>query len=265
MAKVLIMGVVNVTPDSFTDGGSFLDPGAAADHALSLIAQGADIVDLGAESSRPGAAPVTVAEEWRRLEPVLKRLAATRTSITISVDTYKPEIMMRAADCGASVINDIHGAERVPEERLRQLAVRGMSYIAMHMIGDPQTMQTAPLDADASVSVVTRFFAERRERLGAAGFPVEKVWLDPGIGFGKTDAGNLALLRLSMRRANDLNIAVGISRKSFIGRMMGIPSPVERDPASKMLELGLMLSGVRMIRTHDVENLAKLRAMVTDA
>jgi dihydropteroate synthase len=257
----LIMGIVNVTPDSFSDGGAYFDHGAAAAHAEELIAAGADVVDCGAESSRPGAKPVPEAEEWRRLSPLLERLARSGAKAQISVDTYKPEIMRRAADHGATFINDIRGAATLSDAFLAELAQKGMSYIAMHLAGDPQTMQQSPLSGAQAYRSVSEFFTKAGSRLKAAGFPPERIWLDPGIGFGKDDSGNLSLLRLAIEQSASANVVVGVSRKAMLGRMLGIDDPKARDAPSKTLELGLMLAGVSMIRTHAVADLARMRSM----
>jgi len=260
MSQVLIMGVLNLTPDSFSDGGQFIGSRDAATHAQQLIDDGADIVDLGAESTRPGSKVISEAEEWRRLGPVL--LEVLNMGVLVSVDTYKPGIMRRAVDAGAQYINDVRGGALLRDDELTVLAKTGISYVAMHGSPGFETMQIAPLDAERAVQAVDTFFAGAHARLLNAGFAPSRIWLDPGIGFGKNDRANLALLRLSMQRASAYNLTLGVSRKSFIGRLLGIESPRERDQPAKMLELGLMLGGVKMIRTHDVKALARIRALM---
>lgn len=268
------MGVVNVTPDSFSDGGLHLDADKAVETAFRLTDEGADLIDIGAESTRPGSLPVEVGDEWRRLEPVLERLAKRTLGARLSVDTRKSEIMLRAADRGVRFINDSSGTAdgRRPldpanagpdDDALRALAARAdLDYCAMHMHGTPKTMQLDPLRGPEAVRAVDRFFAATRARFAQAGFGASRLWLDPGIGFGKGDAANLALLAAIPRWAAAGQVAVGVSRKGFIGRALGIEAPEERDGPTKMLELGLGIAGARLIRTHDVRRLARLRTLL---
>lgn len=260
------MGVLNVTPDSFSDGGRYLDPAAAVDQALRLVEAGADVIDVGAESTRPGAKAVAVQEEWERLEPVLKRLGALGAKglgARLSVDTRKPTLMRPAADLGVSFINDVSGV--APLDILTTLAeFQGLQYIAMHMIATPETMQHEPLRGSAAVRAVDAFFATASERLAAAGFAAERTWLDPGIGFGKSDSGNLRLMAELPRWTSRYNVAVGVSRKSLIGRTLDIPVPADRDAPSKMLELGLAFAGAKMIRTHEVTKLRRLLDLLVE-
>lgn len=256
-----IMGVLNVTPDSFSDGDGksarWRDPGEVMDRALGLIADGADIIDIGAESTRPGAEPVDETEEWGRLFPILSRLTKANVGATISVDTRKPSLMLKAADQGALIINDVGGG--APEQTLTRLAAYpGMQYIAMHMHMNPKSMQQHPLGAHEASALVSAFFSSLEARLLAAGFPKAAIWLDPGIGFGKTDAANLTLMQMIHVWSKGFNIAVGVSRKSLIGRALGIGEPKDRDAPSKTLELGLAMLGARRIRTHAVAPLRRL-------
>lgn len=260
----LIMGVVNVTPDSFSDGGELATPEAAAARAALLVLEGADVIDLGAESTRPGAPPVDFAEEWRRLEPVLKILQKNHPQIPVSLDTRKPELMLRAADLGVVYVNDVEGGRQVPPEVLSRLAkYPKMQYIAMHMQGNPETMQKNPLSADDAVKAVDGFFAERQAALLAAGFAAERIYVDPGIGFGKTDEANFRLMRDVTRWTTSFRVAIGISHKGFLRRAFKIDEPKKTDPATKKLELGLALLGVRVIRTHDVKGLKEHLAPLT--
>ena len=256
------MGVVNVTPDSFSDGGRYLDPQAALDQAAGLVGHGADIIDFGAESTRPGAPEVGAEEEWRRLKPVLEK--AGSLGVPVSVDTSKPEIMLRAVDLGAAVINDVRGGADPGTLQALHRAQPDLIYLAMHMHGRPGTMQQQPLTAAAAVTEVEAFYERTRNALLETGFRPENIWLDPGIGFGKSDAANIRLLDQATRLAGQYQLVIGISRKSFLGRALGIPQPVDRDPPSKTLEMALMFAGVRAIRTHDVAHLAGLRRLWLD-
>ncbi len=256
------MGVINVTPDSFSDGGRFDHVDAATRQAEKLLAEGADLLDLGGESTRPGSHPVSVEEERKRLEPVLKRLGPSLKRPILSLDTYKPEIMRLGVDCGVGIINNIRGL--ADEKTLRFLAAQQVTYLAMHCHGEPKTMQVNPLGAEEALASVESFFVTAEKALGEAGFPREKIWLDPGIGFGKSDAANLKLLSLIPRFSARYNLAVGISRKGFIGRMTGVQKPEDRDPPTKMLEWMLAEQGVKVIRTHDVAGLAHIRNMTVN-
>ncbi len=255
------MGVINVTPDSFSDGGELPTPEAAAEKAARLVQDGADLIDLGAESTRPNATPVDSSEEWRRLEPVLKLLQKNHPTVPVSLDTRKPDLMLRAADLGVVFINDVEGGVQVPKETLARLAkYPRMQYIAMHMQGNPQTMQQNPLNPDAAIAAVDGFFAERHAALRDAGFAGDRIYLDPGVGFGKTDEANFRMMRDIHRWTKPYRIAVGISRKGFLRRAFKIDDPKKTDEVTKKLELGLALLGVRMIRTHDVQGLQALLA-----
>ncbi len=256
----LIMGVVNITPDSFSDGGSYIDPARALDHISQLLEEGADIIDIGAESSRPGAELISLQEERRRLLPVLNLLAKSSLKAEISVDTNKPELMLELADFGIRYINNIKGL--APFSCLQRLAERGHHYIAMHMQGQPASMQNQALARDAACDAWRQFSTECSQALRSAGFSDERIWLDPGIGFGKTDAANLALLQACMQDSGAVQYAVGISRKSILGRLLELDDPLQRDDSSKALELGLMLAGIGMIRTHEVRRLARMRRLL---
>lgn len=257
MPNNLIMGVVNVTPDSFSDGGRFFKPEDAVDQVLRLVDDGADIIDIGAESSRPGAALISSDLEWQRLEPVLEKLFRRDIGCQISIDTNKDETMLRLVDTPVRIINDIKGG--ASRSTLEALAVKDMTYIAMHMHHTPETMQLDPLDGEDAVRQVEDFFKSTAENLERCGFSKECIWLDPGIGFGKTDRANIALMKSSISQSRKWPVVVGVSRKSFIGRLLGIDDPLQRDHPSKMLELALMLAPVKAIRTHDVATLRRLR------
>ena len=240
------MGVLNVTPDSFADGGRYLDPEAAVAHGMALAAAGAEIVDVGGESSRPGAVPVTEAEERSRVVPVIAALAP---HVRVSVDTAKAGVAEAALAAGATVLNDI-SASLWPLS-----AEAGVGYVAMHMRGTPLTMQDDPRYDDV-VEEVFGFLRRRGEEIREAG--VDELWLDPGIGFGKTTAHNLSLLRaLPELVGSGFPVLVGTSRKGFIGRLSpgpdGVPAPVaDRLPGSLATAVWAMLAGVAMVRVHDV-------------
>lgn len=265
LPKPMIMGVINVTPDSFSDGGECVDVDAALRRASWLVTEGADIIDVGAESTRPGAQAVDEKTEWSRLEPILYALKKRLPQhVKISIDTYKPEIMLKAVSVGVDVINNISGmAER---EVLRALIIRSkqslahpLTYLAMHMKGTPQNMQQDPLRGQAAVEQVDAFFQVTAQELRAAGFGSEQIWLDPGIGFGKDISANLLLIKKVQEWANSYIVAVGVSRKSFIGKLLAIEDAKLRDKPGKMLEFSLMLLGASVIRTHDIASLRNMR------
>ena len=246
----LVMGIVNVTPDSFSDGGSFFNADAAVAHAVALVEQGADILDIGGESTRPGAAPVGEAEELRRVIPVIEKLAAS-VSVPLSVDTMKPAVARAALAAGASIVNDV-AANREDDPMWRVVAEAGSGYVAMHMQGSPQTMQSHPTYGDV-VREMEDFFEGRMVRLKAAGVSPEQVVFDVGIGFGKTMEHNLQLLaaaRSFTRMGRPM--LLGVSRKSFIGALLGA-GVTERLPASLACACLAIEAGVRIIRTHDVQ------------
>ena len=246
----LIMGIVNVTPDSFSDGGRHATMDAAVAHALKLVEQGAGLIDVGGESTRPGAAAVTEAEELRRVIPVIQQLSA-QTTVALSIDTMKPAVARAALAAGASLVNDV-AANREDDSMWRLVGEARAGYVAMHMQGTPQTMQVAPHYEDV-VAEVKAFFGERLERLADAGVNPEQVALDVGIGFGKTLEHNLQLLRAvgSFTRWQR-PLLVGVSRKSFIGQLLGVPLD-ERLAGSLACVAWAVEAGVQIIRTHDVK------------
>ena len=260
MNNGLIMGIVNVTPDSFSDGGQFFSASFALKHIDQLAREGADIFDLGAESSRPYAVPVPLEEEWARLEPILKVL--DKESLRVSIDTYKPEIMRRLLDYNVEIINDIKGGGQVPSDILRQWALAGRTYLGMHMNREPETMQTYPLGPQEASLAVSGYYEATRRRLTGLGFPLDKIWLDPGIGFGKNDAANLYLIQEAIEGAHAIPLVLGISRKSFLGRILDIEDAKDRDAPSKMLELSFLYAGVKAIRTHNVKHLKRLKDLI---
>jgi len=243
------MGIVNVTPDSFSDGGRFLDADDAVAHGLELAAQGADILDIGGESTRPGAAPVDEAGELRRVVPVIEALAA-RVKIPLSIDTVKPAVARAALQAGVSLVNDI-AANRADSAMWQTAAEFRAGYVCTHMQGTPQTMQIEPHYADV-VEAVGKFFTERLARLKDSGLAAEQVVLDVGIGFGKTTAHNLRLLA-GLRRFAGFGrpLLLGVSRKSFLGKISGA-GVTERLPSALACSTLAVAEGVQMLRTHDV-------------
>jgi dihydropteroate synthase len=245
----LIMGIVNVTPDSFSDGGQFFEPQRAIERALQLVQEGADIIDVGGESSRPGAEVISKSEELRRVLPVIEGLAG-RTKAPISIDSQKPGVARAAIGAGASIINDV-AANREGTEMWELAAKTGAGYVLMHMKGSPQTMHLAPKYDDV-VSEVNVFFQERLARAESCGLRAEQIVLDPGIGFGKTVRHNLELLAgLNRFKIHQRPLLLGVSRKSFIGKLVG-GEVHERVPGSIACSLWAVLNGAQLIRTHDV-------------
>lgn len=245
----LVMGIVNVTPDSFSDGGRFFEPAAAVEHALRLVAEGADLLDIGGESTRPGAEPVSVREELRRVMPVLEALCS-QAPVPVSIDTSKAVVAREALQAGVEVVNDVT-ALRGDGQMLSLVAESGCGVCLMHMQGTPQTMQEAPHYADV-VAEVSAFLAERRDTLSAAGVERSRIALDPGIGFGKKLEHNLALLR-NARCLHELGctVLVGHSRKRFIGQVLG-DLELDRTAGTIGVALALARQGVQVLRVHDV-------------
>jgi dihydropteroate synthase len=243
------MGVVNVTPDSFSDGGLYLDPEAAVQHGLELADEGAAILDVGGESTRPGADPVDAAEETRRVVPVVERLAAA--GLRVSVDTTKVAVAQAALDAGAAIVNDV-SAFRFSPELAGLVADRGAHCCLMHMLGEPRTMQDDPRYEDV-VTDVKAFLEERLAFATAEGVPEDRVWLDPGIGFGKTVEHNLELLRrLGEIVAIGRPIVIGTSRKSFLGKLAGGRPEGERLPGTIATNVLALERGASIFRVHDV-------------
>ncbi len=248
----LVMGIINVTPDSFSDAGRCLDAREAIHRALQLIAEGADILDIGGESTRPNATPVSQPDEMRRILPVVRELVGvSKIPVPLSIDTMKPAVARAAVEAGASIINDV-AASRTDPEMWRVAAATQAGYVVMHMQGTPQTMQDAPAYTDV-VREVGGFFRDRLERLRDTGVTTEQVILDPGIGFGKTCEHNLKLLAdLGHFRAYQRPVLVGASRKGFIGQVTGAKNAADRLPGSLACACAAAEAGVEIIRTHDV-------------
>jgi dihydropteroate synthase len=244
---VRVMGVVNVTPDSFSDGGLYLDAGAAIAHGRDLAAQGADILDVGGESTRPGASDVGAAEELARTEPVVEALAG---EFTVSIDTSKASVAAAALDAGAAIVNDVT-ALRADPELASLCADRDCEVVLMHMLGTPRTMQDDP-GYDDVVDDVKSFLVARIAAAMEAGIDEQRIWVDPGIGFGKTVAHNVELLRrLGELRELGRPVVVGTSRKSFLGKLTGreVDQRLGATVASNVLAVA---AGVDVIRVHEV-------------
>jgi dihydropteroate synthase len=247
--RPLVMGIVNVTPDSFSDGGQHFDPDAAIEHALCLASDGANILDIGGESTRPYSQPVGAEEELRRVLPVIERLAQ-RVNVPISIDTSKTAVARAAIDAGAEIINDVTGL--AGDAGMVALAVEtSVGVCLMHMQGTPQTMQDNPTYSDV-VADVLQYLRERRDAVTAAGVLPERICLDPGIGFGKTHEHNLSL----MQRCHELHalgcpLLVGHSRKGFLSKILG-DSAADRTNATIGAALSLAVQGVQIVRVHDV-------------
>jgi dihydropteroate synthase len=243
-----VMGILNTTPDSFSDGGLWTDRDRALRHALGMVAAGADIIDVGGESTRPGASPVSVQQELDRVVPVVEAIAA-ETDVTISVDTSKPEVMQAAVAAGAGLINDVLALRG--EGALKTAARLGVAVCLMHMQGRPRDMQHEPRYADV-VAEVEAFLLDRASACEAAGIPRERILIDPGFGFGKTLEHNLALFRALPRLCRSAYpVLVGVSRKSMLGALTG--KPVEERLASSLAAAVLAAAhGVTVLRVHDV-------------
>ena len=255
-ARPLVMGVLNVTPDSFSDGGRFLDPDAAVAHGVELVAQGADVLDLGGESTRPGAEPVAASEELHRVLPVLRSLRG-RVDVPLSIDTTKAEVARAALDAGADVVNDVSGF-RFDAALLPLVARSGCGIVLMHMRGEPRTMQEAP-GYDDVVGEVRAWLETRLAVLKSAGVDRARVFVDPGIGFGKRVEDNLELLRhLDRLRPPGCGLVVGASRKSFLGKLLAEPDPMRRLEGDLAIAAHCRSAGVDVIRVHDVRAVRRL-------
>lgn len=257
--RPLVMGILNVTPDSFSDGGEYEDPSRAVERAMTMVHEGADIVDIGGESTRPGAPEVSQQEEMKRVIPVLERLVSAGCS-ALSVDTRKVEVARAAVECGASIINDVE-ASRSDLAMWQLVAESGVGYVAMHMQGQPRTMQHAPNYSEV-VSEVYAFFTERLDAMHRSGIKKQQVVLDVGIGFGKDLFHNLELLR-SIECFGKLErpIMLGVSRKSLFKALLGVEEPSRRLPAGLATALWAVNQGVKIIRTHDVAETVQALAM----
>ena len=244
-----IMGIVNVTPDSFSDGGKFNTTDKAVAHGMELVEQGADILDIGGESTRPGATPVPLAEELNRVIPVIKALA--QAGVPLSIDTYKPEVMRAAIDAGADIVNDVCALQE--NGALEIVAASQVGVCLMHMQGRPQTMQVDPQYQEV-VKEVADFLAARLKAAEQAGIARERIVLDPGFGFGKRTEHNLTLLNhLSSLQSSGLPLLIGLSRKSVLGQVVGL-SIDERIHASIAASVVSVMKGANIVRVHDVKS-----------
>ncbi len=247
VATVKVMGIVNVTPDSFSDGGRFLDPEAAIAHGRELIASGADVLDIGGESTRPGATAVGAEEELARVIPVIEGLAGLAP---LSIDTTKPEVAATAIEAGATMVNDVTALG--DPEMAPLCAERGVEVVLMHMLGTPRTMQRDPRYGDV-VAEILEFLARRVALAESAGIGRERIWIDPGIGFGKTVSHNLELLAATDRfAATGLPVLIGPSRKTFIGTLDGGAPESDRVGGTVAACLAALDGGAGMVRVHDV-------------
>jgi dihydropteroate synthase len=267
MPDIRIMGVVNVTPDSFSDGGRFASTERAVAHAVQLIDDGADILDIGGESTRPGASSVDAAEELARVEPVIKGIRRIHATIPISIDTMKASVARVCLAAGATIINDVTAGTNDPE-MIPLAASAGVPLVLMHMQGEPRTMQDAPTYTDVVIEV-REFLDARAQVAQEAG--VADVWIDPGIGFGKTLEHNLALVRAFSLPA-ERPVVIGISRKRFLGALSGIDDPSQRDEVTAMMHAAIIThwreratdaSMPLILRTHDVRRTVMVRRIVS--
>jgi dihydropteroate synthase len=255
-AEPLIMGILNITPDSFSDAGRFFEPAAALAHAHAMVAAGADIIDVGGESTRPGAAPIGLDEETDRVLPMIARIKE-ETGALVSVDTNKEEIARLAVEeGGADIVNDI-SAFRFSERMATVVAELNVPVVLMHILGTPETMQRAPSYADV-VAEISDYFQERIDYALGRGVKKEKIILDPGIGFGKRLEDNIAIIRNLRRFAEfDLPLLVGVSRKSFLGLLGGEKVPEKREAETIAANLVAARNGAAILRVHDVEATVK--------
>jgi dihydropteroate synthase len=249
----VVVGILNVTPDSFSDGGDFLDPEAAAEHAASMLDEGAGIIDVGGESTRPGSGPVPQEEEIRRVVPVIERILAARPEAVISVDTYRSETAAAALEAGARIVNDVTALRGDPR-MAPVVADAQCPVILMHMQGEPKTMQREPRYEDV-VSEVRDFLRSRAEHAVSAGVRPEDIIVDPGIGFGKNLDHNLALLR-NLQAVVDLGfpVLIGVSRKRFIGSITGVEEAAERVFGTVATTVLAYEKGATLFRVHDVRS-----------
>ena len=255
------MGVLNVTPDSFSDGGRFADPGDAIAHARQMIDAGADLLDIGGESTQPGAQPVAADEQIRRVVPVIGELTASNLPVTISIDTTKSTVAQAALDAGAHLVNDISGA-RDDERMLPLIASREVPVILMHMQGTPQTMQVDPRYTDV-VREVAAFLTDQIRAALDCGIARERILVDPGIGFGKRIEHNLALIRDTGKIAHAIGhpLVVGASRKGFIGTITGEPEPRNRLFGTAATTAWFVANGASVVRVHDVRPMKQVILM----
>jgi dihydropteroate synthase len=248
-----VMGVVNVTPDSFSDGGRYLDPRAAVDHGEELREAGAAVLDVGGESTRPGAGPVPADEEAARVVPVVRELASG-SGVPVSIDTTKASVARQAIDAGATIVNDVSAGRNDPE-MLGLVADAGVGYVVMHMLGEPRTMQRNPVYDDVLAEVLA-FLRERLDAARAAGVADGALMADPGIGFGKRAEHSLTLLAATASVVEQVGVPVlvGASRKTFLGRVLDVEEPAARDDGTVATVVWALDQGATMVRVHDVRS-----------
>ncbi len=255
----VVMGVLNVTPDSFSDGGEFFDTNEAVEHGLKMAADGAAIIDVGGESTRPGSAPVSAEEQKERVVPVIGALAK-KVDVPISIDTTNYEVAKAALDAGAAMINDITA---LSEQRMGELAAeKGVPVVLMHIQGTPATMQIEPKYKDVVAEVLALLF-ERAKRAEKLGIPKQRIFIDPGIGFGKTVEHNLLLLRdIDRFVGSSYRVCVGTSRKAFIGKLTGKEKPADRIFGTAATVALCAAAGVSIVRVHDVAEMVDVVKMI---
>lgn len=257
--RPLVLGVLNVTPDSFSDGGRFASTEDAIEAGLKLAREGADVVDVGGESTRPGSSPVPVQEELVRVVPVVRAL--TEAGVSVSIDTRKPAVALECLRAGAQIVNDIYALQA--PGMIELCAEWGCTVCLMHMKGEPQTMQQSP-DYEDVVDEVFNFLGERVRQCEIGGIAHDRIWIDPGIGFGKTVFHNLSLLRALPGLASMGHpVLVGVSRKSFLGKITGVEDPGDRLEATLAAEVFAALAGAEIIRTHDVRATRRALAVLS--
>ena len=259
--RTRIMGILNVTPDSFSDGGCYLDANRAIAYAHQMIEDGADIIDIGGESSRPGALPVSTDEELARILPVIETLA-NGTKVLLSVDTYKPAVAQSALQAGANIVNDITALSDA--DMAGVVAEMDAGLVLMHMKGIPRTMQRSPVYRDL-IPEILAFLRQRIDKAQEAGICPDRIMIDPGIGFGKTAEHNLKILRcLDVFQSLDKPILIGTSRKAFIGKILNLPNPDDRLEGTAATVAWAIAHGADIVRVHDVKAICQV-AQMTDA
>jgi dihydropteroate synthase len=245
-----VMGILNVTPDSFADGCRTLNPQDAIQRARNMVVEGADLIDVGGESTRPGAEPVPAPTQIQRTVAVIRSIREHRADLPISIDTQSSEVAAEAIDAGATIINDVSAMTADPD-MAALIAERKVGVILMHMRGRPRTMQDAPRYDDVIAEVIA-FLQDRFAHAHTAGVDPTQIMIDPGIGFGKDDSHNLALIAAIPDLRAIAPVVLGVSRKSFMGRLLGLPDPLDRDTATTIVHAVALLNGVSVLRTHNV-------------